>query len=50
MKEKKTHQIGVRLTFRQTQYLDQVVMELGLRSRSEGLQHILNKIQILGVK
>lgn len=50
MKENKIHQVGVRLNESQVKYLDLIVFELGLKSRSEGLQYLINKMRFLDVK
>lgn len=50
MKEKKIHQVGVRLNESQVNYLDLIVFELGLKTRSEGLQYLINKMRCLDVK
>lgn len=50
MKENKIHQVGVRLNESQVKYLDLIVFELGLKTRSEGLQYLINKMRFLDVK
>lgn len=50
MKENKIHQVGVRLNESQVNYLDLIVFELGLKTRSEGLQYLINKMRFLDVK
>lgn len=50
MKEKKIHQVGVRLNESQVSYLDLIVFKLGLKTRSEGLQYIINKMRFLDIK
>ncbi|WP_114193537.1 hypothetical protein [Edaphovirga cremea] len=50
MKEKKTHQVGVRLSDSQIKFVDTVVSNIGLKNRSEGLQYLINKMRFLDVK
>lgn len=48
MKEKKEASIGVRLTRLQSEYIDKIVSEKGLKNRSEALQYLINKAITLG--
>lgn len=50
MKENKIHQVGVRLNESQVKYLDLIVFKLGLKTRSEGLQYLINKMRFLDLK
>lgn len=50
MKEKKIYQVGVRLSDSQIKFVDSVVSNVGLKTRSEGLQYLINKMRFLDVK